>query len=115
MQYASEHDQRTLATHDIECSTSRRGGCGDNAPAESLFATWKKELAHREVYETPTEARTSLFESIEVFYNRRRLHSSLGDVSPTDFEAGPRDQEGIVRGPKVFCGGGGALFAALRL
>lgn len=87
VQYASEHYQRTLTTHDIECSMSRRGDCWDNAPAESFFATLKKELVHHEVYETRSEARTSLFEYIEVFYNRQRLHSSLGYVSPTDFEA----------------------------
>ena len=86
-QYASEHYQRTLTTHGIECSMSRRGDCWDNAPAESFFATLKKELVHHEVYETRTEARASLFEYIEVFYNRQRLHSSLGYVSPTDFEA----------------------------
>lgn len=87
VQYASEHYQRTLTTHGIECSMSRRGDCWDNAPAESFFATLKKELVHHEVYETRTEARASLFEYIEVFYNRQRLHSSLGYVSPTDFEA----------------------------
>ena len=87
VQYASEHSQRTLTTHGIECRMSRRGDCWDNAPAESFFATLKKELVHHEVYETRTEARASLFEYIEVFDNRQRLHSSLGDVSPTDFEA----------------------------
>ena len=87
VQYASEHYQRTLTSHGIACSMSRRGDCWDNAPAESFFATLKKELVHHEVYETRTEARASLFEYIEVFYNRQRLHSSLGYVSPTDFEA----------------------------
>ncbi len=87
VQYASEHYQRTLTTHGIGCSMSRRGDCWDNAPAEGFFATLKKELVHHEVYETRTEARTSLFDYIEVFYNRERLHSSLGYLSPTDFEA----------------------------
>ena len=87
VQYASEHYQRTLTTHGIECRMSRRGNCWDNAPAESFFATLKKELVHHEVYETRTEARASLFEYIEVFDNRERLHSSLGDLSPADFEA----------------------------
>ena len=59
----------------------------DNTPAESFFATLKKELVHHVVYETRTEARASLFDDIEVFYNRKRLHSSLGDLSPADFEA----------------------------
>lgn len=87
VQYASEHYQRTLTTHGIECRMSRCGDCWDNTPAESFFAPLKKELVHHEVYETRTEARASLFEYLEVFYNRERLHSSLGYVSPTDFEA----------------------------
>ena len=65
---------------------SRRGDCWDNAPAESFFATLKKELVHHEVYETRTEARASLFEYIEVFYNRERRHSDLDYVSPLAFE-----------------------------
>ena len=87
VQYASEHYQRTLTTHGIDCSMSRRGNCWDNAPAESFCATLKKELVHHEVYETRTAARASLFDYIEVFYNRERRHSSLGDLSPSDFEA----------------------------
>ena len=87
VQYASEHSQRTLTTLGIECRMSRRGDCWDNALAESFFATLKKELVHHEVYKTRKETRASLFEDIEVFYNRQRLHSSLGYVSPTDFEA----------------------------
>ena len=67
VQYASEHDQWTLTTHGLQCRMSRRGDCWDNTPAESFFATLKKELVHHEVYETRTEARASLFESIEVF------------------------------------------------
>ena len=87
VRYASEHYQRTLTTHGIKCSMSRRGNCWDNAPAESFFATLKRELVHHEVYETRTEARASLFEYIEVFDNRERRHSSLGDLSPADFDA----------------------------
>ena len=87
VQYASEHDQRTLTSQGIACRMSRRGDGWDNAPAESFFATLKKELVPHEVYETRTEARARLFEYIEVFDNRQRLHSSLGDLSPTDFEA----------------------------
>ena len=64
---------------------SRPAAAGwDNAPAESFFATLKKELVHHEVYETRTEARASLFEYIEVFDNRERLHSSLGYLSPAE-------------------------------
>jgi transposase InsO family protein len=54
------------------------GLCWDNAPTESFFASLKKELVHHEDYETREEAKASLFEYVEVFYNNRRLHSSLG-------------------------------------
>jgi putative transposase len=85
-QYASEHYQRLLAGHGITCSMSRRANCWDNAPMESFFATLKKELVHDEDYATREEARASLFEYIEVFYNRVRRHSSLGYVSPVEYE-----------------------------
>jgi len=85
-QYASEHYQRLLAGHGIACSMSRRANCWDNAPMESFFATLKKELTHGETYATRAEARASLFEYIEVFYNRVRRHSSLGYVSPVEYE-----------------------------
>ena len=58
----------------------------DNAPIESFFASLKKELVHDEDYATRAEARASLFESIEVFYNRVRRHSSLGYKSPVEYE-----------------------------
>jgi len=85
-QYASDHYQRLLRQHGIECSMSGVGQCWDNAPMESFFASLKKELVHHEDYHTRTEARASLFEFIEVFYNHQRLHSSLGYVSPTTYE-----------------------------
>jgi putative transposase len=85
-QYASEHYQRLLAGHGITCSMSRRANCWDNAPMESFFATLKKELVHDEDYATRGEARASLFEYIEVFYNRVRRHSSLGYRSPVEYE-----------------------------
>lgn len=85
-QYASEHYQRVLAGEGIACSMSRRGDCWDNAPMESFFASLKKELVHREEYATREQARASVFEYIEVFYNRVRRHSSLGFVSPAEFE-----------------------------
>jgi transposase InsO family protein len=85
-QYASEHYQRLLAGHGIVCSMSRRGNCWDNAPMESFFATLKKELVHDEDYATREEARASLFEFIEVFYNRVRRHSSLDYKSPVEYE-----------------------------
>jgi transposase InsO family protein len=85
-QYASEHYQDLLAGHGIVCSMSRRANCWDNAPMESFFASLKKELVHHEDYATRAEARASLFEYIEVFYNRVRRHSSLGYRSPVEYE-----------------------------
>ena len=85
-QYASEHYRRTLAEKGITCSMSRKGDCYDNAPMESFFATLKKELVHHENYPTVEAAKASLFEYIEVFYNRIRRHSSLGYVAPAEFE-----------------------------
>jgi putative transposase len=85
-QYASDHYQRALAGRGIVCSMSRRANCWDNAPMESFFASLKKELVHDEDYATRAEARASLFESIEVFYDRVRRHSSLGYRSPVEYE-----------------------------
>ena len=86
VQYASAHYQTLLRKHGLTCSMSRKGNCWDNAPMESFFATLKKELVHHERYRTREEARRSLFEYIEVFYNRVRRHSSLGYLSPLQFE-----------------------------
>ena len=85
-QYASEHYRRLLSGHGITCSMSRRANCWDNAPMESFFASLKKELVHDEDYATREEARASIFEYIEVFYNRVRRHSSLGYRSPVEYE-----------------------------
>jgi putative transposase len=85
-QYASDHYQRLLGAHGIECSMSGVGQCWDNAPMESFFASLKKELVHHEDYQTRAEARTSIVEYIEVFYNPKRRHSSLGYVSPAEYE-----------------------------
>ena len=85
-QYASEHDRRILAGHGITCSMSRRANCWDNAPMGSFFASLQKELVHDEDYRRRAEARASLLEYIEVFYNRIRRHSSLGDRSPAEYE-----------------------------
>ena len=87
-QYASDGYRHLLRSHGIDCSMSGRGDCWDNAAMESFFATLKTELVNHERYETREQARASIFEYIEVFYNRRRLHSSLGYVSPERFEAG---------------------------
>lgn len=85
-QYASEHYQGLLAGHGITCSMSRRGNCWDNAPMESFFASLKKELTRGEVFATREGARASIFEYIEVFFNRTRRHSSLGYMSPAEYE-----------------------------
>ena len=86
-QYASEHYRQLLARQGITCSMSRRGNCWDNAPMESFFATLKKELVHGEDYATREQARASIFEYIEAFYNRVRRHSTLGTCPPADYEA----------------------------
>jgi transposase InsO family protein len=86
VQYASEEYRTLLASHDIESSMSRTGNCYDNAVAESFFSTLKRELVHHESYKTHEEARQSLFEYIEIFYNRQRLHSTLDYRSPVEFE-----------------------------
>ena len=85
-QYASEHYRRRLCEERIACSMSRRGNCWDNAPMESFFASLKKELVHHEDYATREQARASIFEYIEAFYNRVRRHSSLGYVAPAEYE-----------------------------
>ena len=85
-QYASEHYQRVLTEEGIECSMSGVGQCWDNAPMESFFGRLKCELAPGEMFATRDQARSELFEYLEVFYNRVRLHSSLGFVSPDEFE-----------------------------
>jgi transposase InsO family protein len=86
-QYASGSFRALLAKHGLICSMSRRGNAYDNAPMESFFSTLKRELIHQASYATRNQARTAVFEYIEVFYNRQRLHSALGYQSPVDFEA----------------------------
>jgi transposase InsO family protein len=88
VQYACDAYQKILRQHDIVCSMSRRGNCYDNAPAESFIGTLKTELVYHEHYATRERARQSIFEYLEVFYNRKRRHSSLGYLSPEAFEAG---------------------------
>ena len=87
IQYAAGDYQRLLTTHGIDCSMSRKGNCWDNAVVESFFHTLKVELVHHRRYLTRDEARQDIFEWIEVFYNRRRRHSTLGYRSPAEFEA----------------------------
>jgi transposase InsO family protein len=90
VQYACADYRALLASRGIEPSMSRTGNCWDNAAMESFFGTLKRELVHREAYATREEATRSLFEYIEVFYNRRRLHSSLGYRSPVQYEESRR-------------------------
>jgi transposase InsO family protein len=85
-QYASDHYRRVLGRHGITCSMSRVAQCWDNAPVESFFASLKRELVHDEQYTTREQARASIFEYVETFYNRVRRHSSLGYLSPEEFE-----------------------------
>jgi transposase InsO family protein len=85
-QYASDEYQSLLARHGISVSMSHTGNCYDNAMMESFWATLKTELVHQQEYRTREQARQSIFEYIEVYYNRKRLHSSLGYVSPEQFE-----------------------------
>src|SRR5204863_9987860 len=82
--YASEDYQRMLDAHGITCSMSRRGDCYDNAVMEAFFSTLKTELADR--FESCGDAKIQLFDYIEVFYNQRRRHSTIGYVSPAAFE-----------------------------
>ena len=85
-QYASDHYRGLLRRHGITCSMSRKAQCWDNAPVESFFASLKRELVHDERYTTRGQARASIFEYVEAFYNRIRRHSSLGYVSPAEYE-----------------------------
>ena len=85
-QYACDDYQGLLKNAETVCSMSRKGNCWDNAVAESFFHTLKTELVYHEDYHTRWEAKRSIFEYIEVFYNRRRLHSHLGYQSPEAYE-----------------------------
>lgn len=86
-QYGAMAYQQRLATRGIRCSMSRPGNCWDNAVVESFFATLKTELLSAEpTYRTRQEARTAIFEYVEGFYNRTRRHSTLGYLSPAEFE-----------------------------
>lgn len=86
-QYASAAFQNVLTAHGMICSMSRKGEVYDNAVIESFYGTLKRELVSRDRYATRNQARQAIFEWIEVFYNRQRLHSTLGYRSPADYEA----------------------------
>ena len=85
-QYASDDYQALLTHHQMCCSMSRTGNCYDNAPMESFFGSLKTELVHHCHYLTQAEAKTRIFEYIELFYNRFRRHSALLFQSPVNFE-----------------------------
>lgn len=86
-QYSSQTFRTLLTQHGVQPSMSRLGNCYDNAVVESFFKTLKIELVKERRFKTREEARTMLFEYIEVFYNRKRLHSTLGYMSPAEYEA----------------------------
>ncbi len=85
-QYASNDYQQVLNDNNICCSMSRKGNCYDNAVLESFFATLKQELVYHHIYQDRKEAKQDIFEYIQVWYNRKRSHSSLGFLSPEEFE-----------------------------
>lgn len=85
-QYASDEYRSLLRRHGLVASMSRRGNCHDNAPAESFFASLKSDLVRGRHFATHAEARAALFDYIETFYNRRRRHSSLGYLTPAEYE-----------------------------
>ena len=85
-QYTSEQFQRLMADHGITCSMSRSGNVWDNAAMESFFSSLKTERTARKVYRTRDDARADVFDYIERFYNPRRRHSTLGYLSPIEFE-----------------------------
>lgn len=84
-QYCAEEYRKLLKEHNITASMSRRGNCYDNAPMESFWGSLKTELVHHRRYATRAEAEASIREYIEIFYNRQRRHSSIGNVAPAVF------------------------------
>jgi len=86
VQYASSDYQKMLDQENLICSMSRKGNCWDNAVAESFFKTLKVECVYRQRIQTREQARQMIFEYIEVFYNRQRIHSTLDYQSPVDYE-----------------------------
>ena len=85
-QYASNAYQQLLTDYKITCSMSRKGNCYDNAVMESFFATLKQERVYHHHYQSHQQARHDIFEYMEVWYNRKRMHSTLGYLSPEEFE-----------------------------
>jgi putative transposase len=86
VQYASGDDRQALKAAGLVASMSRKGNCYDNATMESFWSTLKLDLNYRRTFASHRQARTEIFDYIEVFYNRQRTHSALGYFSPVDFE-----------------------------
>jgi len=86
-QYACERYQQVLQNHAMTPSMSRKGNCWDNAPVERFFGSLKRECTDLKCYVTRQEAKADVIDSIEMFYNCRRRHSTLGYISPMEFEA----------------------------
>lgn len=86
VQYASHAYQKVLKKHGMICSMSRKGNCWDNAPMESFFGTLKAECIAGKVYLSRVQAKREIFEFIEIDYNRKRRHSSIGSMTPENFE-----------------------------
>lgn len=86
-QYASKDYRQRLETYGMEASMSRKGNCYDNACAESFFSILKKELIQGRRFQTKQQAYTEIYRYIEFFYNRKRIHSSIGYVSPVQYAA----------------------------
>jgi putative transposase len=86
-QYTSEQFQKLMADHGVVCSMSRSGNVWDNAAMESFFSSLKTERTGRKTYRTRDEARADVFDYIERFYNPKRRHSTIGYLSPMEFES----------------------------
>jgi putative transposase len=86
IQYASDGFQELLTANKFVCSMSRKGNCWDNACAESFFGSLKNEWIKNRIYETYEEGKNDVFKYVEVFYNRKRRHASLGYISPAVYE-----------------------------
>lgn len=86
VQYTCDDFRNLLEQNGIECSMSAKGNCYDNAVVESFFGLLKRERVNRTRYRTREEARADVFDYIECFYNRKRRHGYLGNISPAEFE-----------------------------
>ena len=85
-EYTNKDYQALLNENQMGISMSRKANCYDNAVAESFFKTIKSELTRKQRFKTQDEAKSAIFEYIEIFYNRKRLHSTLGYLSPMEYE-----------------------------